>query len=108
MTIGGVEYRVEVNWNALTAFLSAVGRDTLDGLSTISEMKPSEIPALMAASINEGERLDGRESKFTALDLGARIKPADVGAFMAIYVEQSRAQMETEEPKKEGGESQES
>ncbi len=108
MVIGGVKYRVEVNWNTLSAFLADVGRDTLEGLSTISEMKPSEIPALMAAAINEGERLEGRESNLKAKDVGALIKPADVTTFMNIYVEQSRAQMEVDEPKKEGGENQES
>ena len=108
LTIGGKEYRVEVNWNALTAFLEAVGRDTLEGLSSISGMKPSEISALIAASINEGERLEGRESKLTAQDIGATLKLADVTAFMNIYIDQSRAQMDTKEPKKEDGESQES
>ena len=106
MTLGGREVRVEINWNALSAFLADVGRDTLEGLSTISVMKPSEIPALMAAAINEGERLEGRESKMSALDVGALIKPADVTAFMNIYVEQSRAQME-EEPAKKKDEQQE-
>lgn len=106
MTLGGREVRVEINWNALSAFLADVGRDTLEGLSTISVMKPSEIPALMAAAINEGERLEGRESKLSALDVGALIKPADVTAFMNIYVEQSRAQVE-EEPAKKKDEQQE-
>ena len=36
ISIGGKEYRVEANWNALSNFLKAVGRDTLEGLSDIS------------------------------------------------------------------------
>jgi len=100
ITIGGKQYRVEVNWNALVAFLAAVGRDTLEGLSDISSMRPSDISALMAASINEGERLEGRESHFSALDLGAIIRPSDVGQFMDIYIAQSRAQVEEEESAK--------
>lgn len=96
ITIGGNEYRVEVNWNALSAFLVAVGRDTLDGLSDISSMKPSDISALMAASINEGERLEGRDCHFSPLDLGALIRPSDVGRFIDIYIAQSRAQVEAE------------
>ena len=108
MTLGGREVRVEINWNTLAAFLADVGRDTLEGLSTISVLKPSEIPALMAAAINEGERLEGRESNLKAVDVGALIKPSDVTAFLNIYVEQSRVQMEVDEPKKEDGESQQS
>ena len=69
IAIGGKEYRVEVNWNALTAFLQAVGRDTIEDL-----------------------------------DLGAIIGPADVAAFMDIYVRQSAPRMEVEEPKKEARE----
>jgi len=100
MTIGGKEYRVEVNWNAISAFLVAVGRDTLEGLSDIAKMKPSDISALMAASINEGERLEGRECHFTALELGAMMRPSHVGQFVDIYIQQSRAQVEPEEPAK--------
>ncbi len=104
IAIGGKEYRVEVNWNALTAFLQAVGRDTIEDLASFKTIRPSEIPALMAASINEGERLEGRDSKVEALDLGAIIGPADVAAFMDIYVRQSAPRMEVEEPKKEARE----
>ena len=108
MTLGGREVRVEINWNTLAAFLADVGRDTLEGLSTISVLKPSEIPALMAAAINEGERLEGRESHLSPLDVGAIIRPKDVEAFMQIYVRQSAAQVEVDGGKKQEGESQES
>ena len=106
IVIGGKEYRVEANWNALTEFLQAVGRDTLEDLASFRTIRPSEIPALMAACINEGERLDGRESKFTALELGAIISPADAVVFMNIYVKQSAPRMEVEEPKKDEREEQ--
>lgn len=96
ITIGGKTYRVEVNWNALSAFLVSVGRDTLEGLSNLAQMKPSDISALMAAAINEGERLEGRECGLTAIDLGAVMRPADVSAFMDIYLRQSRAQVEVD------------
>ena len=100
ITIGGNEYRVEVNWNALSAFLVAVGRDTLEGLSDIAKMKPSDISALMAAAINEGERLEGRECHFSALELGAMMRPSHVGQFVDIYIQQSRAQLGDENPAK--------
>ena len=100
ITIGGKEYRVEVNWNALTKFLEAVGRDTLEGLSDIASMKPSDIAPLMAAAINEGERLEGKQSNLTGESLGEIIRPSHVGKFMDIYIAQSRAQVEMEETAK--------
>ncbi len=100
ITIGDKRYRVEVNWLALTSFLAAIGRDTMEGLSTITELKPSDLPALMAAAIKEGERQEGHECSLTALDLGMKITPATVQAFMAIYVAQSSAMMGVDEAKK--------
>ena len=35
------------------------------------------------------------------MDLGAVIEPADVAAFMEVYVRQSAPKMEADEPKKE-------
>ena len=99
--IAGKRYRVESNWNALTAFLDAVGRNTLDELSKIDSIRPSELTALMAACIAEGERLDGRGNPPSALDLGAVISPDDVRQFLDIYVRQSNPQLNQEEPKKE-------
>ena len=104
--IGGTKYRVEVNWNALAAFLREVGRDTIEDLATFNNIRPSEITALMAACIAEGERLDGRECKLTALDLGATIAPDDVAAFMDIYLRQSAPKRDVEAPKKEEREEQ--
>jgi hypothetical protein len=101
--IGDREYRVEVNWNALASFLREVGRDTIDELASFSTIRPSEITALMAACIAEGERLDGRKDIPSSLDIGAVITPGDVAKFMEIYVKQSSPQMEVETPKKEEG-----
>ena len=99
--IAGKRYRVDSNWNALTAFLEAVGRNTLEELSKIDSIKPSELTALMAACIAEGQRLDGSKDAPSALDLGAVITPEDVRRFLDIYVRQSNPQIEQEEPKKE-------
>ena len=103
ITIAGREYRVEVNWNATTAYLRAVGRDSIDELAKVSEIRPSEITALMAACIAEGERLDGRGDAPSALDLGAVVTPDDVAAFLQIYVRQSAPRMEAEGGKKTEG-----
>ena len=99
--IAGKRYRVESNWNALTAFLDAVGRNTLDELSKIDTIRPTELTALMAACIAEGERLDGRDGAPSALDLGAIIAPENVREFLDIYVRQSNPQLDREEQKKE-------
>lgn len=106
IVIGGKKYRVEVNWNATTAYLQAVGRDTLEDLSKISTFKPSELTALMAACIGEGERLEGNKEAPSALDLGAVITPEDVATFMDIYIRQSSPKRKIDTPKKEGREEQ--
>ena len=103
IVIAGKTYRVEVNWNALSAFLAAVGRDSIEELASFNTIRPSEIAALIWAGIREGERLEGREFNISVLDIGAVIGPADVAAFMEIYVRQSSPQMEVENPKKEEG-----
>lgn len=99
--IAGTRYRVESNWNALTAYLDAVGRNTLDELSKLDTIRPSELTALMAACIAEGERLDGRGGAPSALDLGAVITPDDVRAFLDIYIRQSNPRLDSGAPKKE-------
>ena len=63
ITIGGKTYRVEVNWNALANFLTLIGEDNIAGLARLDEFRVSHIPALIAATIEEGERLEGREVK---------------------------------------------
>lgn len=104
MNLGGREVRVEVNWNAITEFLQFIGEDSYEGLANIGSMRPSQVPALIAASVNEGERLEGRESKLSALDVGAVIRTNDIKTFMEIYVRQSAAQMEEEDAKKKTNE----
>lgn len=104
LTIGGKEYRVEVNWHAVSEFLKSVGRDTLDGLAGFTSIKPSELPELMAAAINEGEALEGRECHLTAKDIASTRDMSIMGKFLEIYVQQSRPQVADEEPKKAPGE----
>lgn len=101
IVIAGKRYRVENNWNALTSFLEAVGRNTIEELSKINSFKPTELTALMAAGIAEGQRLDGSKDIPSALDLGAVITPEDVRNFLEIYSRQSNPQLDREEPKKE-------
>ena len=44
IVIGGKQYRVEANWNALSVFLKEVGRDTIDGLISLSVWKAGSSP----------------------------------------------------------------
>lgn len=89
ITIDGKKVRVEANWNALTAFLDATGRNTMDGLSDLAAMKPTDIAPLMAACVNEGERLDGREASYTGLQIGELCGMAEMARFIGIYSEQT-------------------
>jgi hypothetical protein len=101
IVIGGKQYRVEVNWNALTAFLKEVGRDTIEELASFTTIHPSEGTALMAACIAEGERLDGKGETPAPIELGALITPEDVKVFFDIYIRQSNPKRPADEPKKE-------
>lgn len=95
----GKRYRVECNFNAITEFLEATGKDTFDGLAGIAHLKPSDLAPLMAASINEGERIEGRECKLTGKDVGTW----DItifGKFVEIYGRQSSPDVSVPESKK--------
>ena len=99
--IAGKRYRVECNWNALTSYLAQVGRDTIEELSKIQAIRPSELTTLMAACIAEGERLDGKGETPAPIELGALITPEDVKVFFDIYIRQSNPKRPADEPKKE-------
>lgn len=99
--IDGKEVRVEANWNALTSFLAATGRNTLDGLSDLATMRPTDIAPLMAACINEGERLEGREAGYTGLQIGELCGMSEMAQFIAIYADQTSPKLPRETQKKE-------
>lgn len=99
--IDGKEVRVEANWNALTSFLAATGRNTLDGLSDLATMRPTDIAPLMAACINEGERLEGREAGYTGLQIGELCGMSEMAQFIAIYADQTSPKLPTDTQKKE-------
>ena len=91
ITIGGKEYRVEVNWNALGYFLALVGDDSIGGLSKLEQFRITHITSLVAACIREGERLEGREVNLDPVKLGEIFSPSNFKEFMKIYSEHSRA-----------------
>ncbi|MCR5710734.1 MAG: hypothetical protein K6G79_09675 [Bacteroidales bacterium] len=89
ITIGGTRYRAEFNWNAIMAFLVESGNDTMEGVMHLKDLKPSELTALAAAAIVEGERLDGRKCSLTKEDIGCVITADSMRELVNIFVEQS-------------------
>lgn len=71
ITFGGKRVRVEANWNAIVNYCRAQGKTSLECITGLSDLQMEDIAPLMAACINEGERLDGRESNLDALTIGS-------------------------------------
>ena len=104
ITINGREYRVEANWRAITGYLKEKGTDSLEAVADVVSLTPSSIGSLMAACINEGERMEGRDTRVTE-QLLDELRPAEamrvVHEFVSIYVAQVAPAIPPEEPKKE-------
>ena len=99
--IDGRSFRVEVNWNAIVAFLEASGRDDVRELANFAALKPSDLAGLLAASINEGARLDGESVHFTAAEIGALVEIGVMAKFIAIFSHQTQPKgIKEEEAKK--------
>ena len=101
ITIAGTEHRVEANWNAITSYLTARGNDSLQGLSDISSLAPSELPHLMAACVNEGERLEGHDCNLTAEWIGENCGMTELTAFVSAFCSMVTPQVPAEKAKKE-------
>ncbi len=86
----GRTFRVELNWNALVAFLESSGRDDVRELASLVSLKPSDLAGLLAAGINEGERMEGREANFTANEIGALADVGTITAFIGIFTRQTQ------------------
>ena len=97
----GRAYRVEVNWNALVAFLEASNRDDVRELVDLASIKPSDLAGLLAASINEGERLDGNSVNFTAEEVGSMAGFGTMAEFITIFTKQTTPNGPVEKEKKE-------
>ncbi len=97
----GRTFRVELNWNAIVAFLESSGRDDVRELANLASLKPSDLAGLLAAGINEGERLDGRTSNLTAADVGSVAGLNVMAQFIAIFTKQTSPKGAPEEEKKE-------
>lgn len=101
IAVGDAQVRVEANWRAITRFLQDVGRDTLQGLSDLAKLPPSDLAPLMAACINEGERLEGREASYTGEWLEENCGLAEISAFTAAFLEQITPKLPQEKEKKD-------
>jgi hypothetical protein len=103
ITIRDRQFRVEANWRAITGYLKSIGKDSLDAVADVVSLSPSTIGGLMAACINEGERLEGRDARVTAAILDD-LRPAEavkvVEDFVHVYLSQAAPAL-PEEPKKE-------
>lgn len=100
ITFNGSNVRVEANWNAIVAFLEASGRDDMSALAGLDKLKPSDVAGLMAACINEGERLDGHESHLTAVEVGSIGDMKAMLEFIKVYAKQMNPHGTPEESKK--------
>lgn len=100
ITIQGHAYRVEANWRALTSYLAEKGKDTMEGLSDLASLSPTSLAPLMAACLNEGERLEGNETSFTGDWVAENCSMPEIGAFINIYVAQTTPKVPAEQSKK--------
>lgn len=100
LEISGKKYRIEANWNAITAFLLAVNANDSVSLGNALNLKPSDYPAMMAACINEGERLDGRECNLKGSDIAVMCGIGEMMQFLAIFNRQAFPATTPEKEKK--------
>ena len=100
LDLNGKQVRVECNWNALVNFLEASGQNDMSALANLAQLRPSDVAGLMAACINEGERIEGREGNYTAEGIGQTASYAAIGEFLAIYVRQATPATKAKEVKK--------
>lgn len=94
LNIGGTEYRVEANWNAIAGFCRKKGVNDLSQLDILVHIAIDDILPLMHCCITEGERLEKRDFPISESELGSLVNTAVMGQFMRIYARQS--QMDTD------------
>jgi hypothetical protein len=82
--ISGKKYRIEFNWNAISAWMDITGHQ-FDDLTDVKNIKGAELTELCYQGIVEGCRLEGMEFPFTVKDLGATMSPITVASFMKVF-----------------------
>lgn len=101
ITIAGQDYRVEVNWNTIVSYLEASGQNNVTALVNFGQIKPTDLAGLLAAAVNEGERLEGRDCHFTAEEMGSKCGIAEMAQFITIFSRQTAVMTGTKEKKKD-------
>lgn len=86
----GRTFRVEVNWNAIVAFLDSTGRDDISSLASLVQLKPSDLSSLLAASCNEGSRIDGKPDRLTPEEVGELADVSVMTDFIRIFTSQTQ------------------
>ena len=100
LEVAGTQVRVEANWKAITSFLTSVGRNSLQGITDLASLPPTDMAPLMAACLNEGERLDGKTGSFTAEWIEENCGLAEISTFITGFLRQITPQLPAE-PKKD-------
>lgn len=96
----GRTFRVELNWNAFVTFLEGSGRDDVRELVNLASIKPSDLAGLLSAGIHEGERLEGRDVRFTPKEIGALADFQVMTDFIQIFSRQTQPKGDPEPEKK--------
>jgi len=99
--LDGRTFRVEVNWNAISEFLETSGRDDVRELANFAELKTGDLAPLLAAAINEGERLEGKDVHFSPKEIGALVDIHIMAKFIGIFTNHTQAKGVKEGEKKE-------
>lgn len=99
LTVSGSQVRVEANWKAITSFLTSEGRNSLQGITDLANLPPTDMAPLMAACLNEGERLDGREARFSGEWIEENCNLAEVSAFVVEFLHQTTPKLPQSEKK---------
>lgn len=94
--IGGKPYRVEANWNAISEFLDDRGKNLSD-MAHFQDFNTGDLNTLLYRSVEEGERLEGRDLGMTKKDFLAQIGAGTLVEFLTIFTKQYVPEGESEE-----------
>lgn len=93
ITIGGTEYEMAVNWNAIRDYSKRRGISDLSQLDRVLSFDVDGALTMAHCCIKEGERLAGRTLTMSEEELGAAMTPGDVLRFMRLYAEETTAHL---------------
>lgn len=93
MEIGGKRYRVAANWNAIRDYCRRRGVSDLREIGSVLAFGVDGLLTMAHCCIAEGERMEGRELALDETGLGEAAGPAEMTAFVEIYVRQTTASL---------------